>query len=87
MFRILLHNIDCVYSLEPPRRGGAVLTCTHNIRFEQKFEKSQMFSNGISFYGYKSLFIVWASFRNHFRILGPISHDRFNLNHGCNIDM
>ena len=43
-FLFLLQNIDCGYTLEPPRRGGfnvcpqseAVLTCTHNLRFEQK---------------------------------------------------
>ena len=33
-FLFLLQNIDCGYSLEPPRRGGsigeAVLTSTHN---------------------------------------------------------
>ena len=50
-------NIDCGYSLEPPRRGGsneylnlcfeqkaeAVLTSTHNLCFEQKYEKYQSF--------------------------------------------
>ena len=29
--------MDCGYSLEPPRRG--VLTCTHNLWFEQKIRK------------------------------------------------
>ena len=33
-FLLLLQNIDCGYSLEPPRRG--VLTCTHNLCLEQK---------------------------------------------------
>ena len=36
VFLFLLQNIDCGYSLEPPRRGEAVLTCTHNLCFEQK---------------------------------------------------
>ena len=31
----LLQNIDCGYSLEPPRRGPF----SHNIRFEQKYQK------------------------------------------------
>ena len=31
----LLQNIDCGYSLEPPK-NEAVLTCTHNQCFEQK---------------------------------------------------
>ena len=30
------HIIDCGYSLEPPWRGGSILTCTHNLCFEQK---------------------------------------------------
>ena len=29
-------TLDCWYSLEPPRRGKAVLTCTHDLCFEQK---------------------------------------------------
>ena len=52
IFLISAQNIDCGYSLEPPRRGGsneypqsmfraeiaeAVLTSTHNLRFEQKY--------------------------------------------------
>ena len=47
IFLISAQNIDCGYSLEPPRRGGsneytiyvlgeAVLTSTHNLCFEQK---------------------------------------------------
>ena len=50
IFHISAQNIDCGYSLEPPRRGGsneypqsmfaeAVLTSTHNLCFEQKYEK------------------------------------------------
>ena len=34
-FLFLLQNIDCGYSLEPPR-CEVVLTCTHNLCFEQK---------------------------------------------------
>ena len=34
-FLFLLKNIDCGYSLEPPRRE-AVLTSIHNLCFEQK---------------------------------------------------
>ena len=43
IFLILLKNIDCEYSLEPPRRDEAVLTSTHNLCFEQKYEKYQIF--------------------------------------------
>ena len=35
-FKFLLKNIDCGYSLEPPRLAEAVLTSTHNLCFEQK---------------------------------------------------
>ena len=35
--------MDCGYSLEPPRRGGS--TSTHNLCFEQKYEKYQSFSS------------------------------------------
>ena len=37
----LLKNIRCVYSLEPPRRGGS--KSTPNLCFEQKYEKYQSF--------------------------------------------
>ena len=40
-FLFLLKNIHCVYSLE--RLGEAVLTVTHNLCFEQKYEKYQNF--------------------------------------------
>ena len=36
-FLIFALNIDCGYSLEPLTE--TVLTCTHNICFEQKYEK------------------------------------------------
>ena len=50
-FLISAQKIDCGYSLEPPRQGGsneypqgkAVLTSTHNLCFEQKYEKYQNF--------------------------------------------
>ena len=40
IFLISAQNIDCGYSLEP---AEAVLTSTHNLCFEQKFEKYQKF--------------------------------------------
>ena len=44
MYNIFAKNIDCVYTLEPPRRGGsnefeAVLTSTHNLCFESKIRQ------------------------------------------------
>ena len=50
IFLISAQNIDCGYSLEPSCQGGslgtrynrlakAVLTSTHNLCFEQKYEK------------------------------------------------
>ena len=38
IFLFLLKNIDCGYSLEPPRRGGS--NEYHNPCFEQKYEKN-----------------------------------------------
>ena len=38
---VLLKNIDCGYSLEPPRRGGS--NEYHSLCFEQKYEKYQNF--------------------------------------------
>ena len=48
-FLFLLQNIDCGYTLEPPRRGGsnenrlgeAVLTSTNNLCFEAKIRKKK----------------------------------------------
>ena len=48
IFHISAKNIDCGYSLEPPRRGG--LTSTHNLCFQQKYEKYQnILSENLSF--------------------------------------
>ena len=48
--------------------GEAVLTCTHNVCFEQKIKKKKKKKNyqlKISILKLKkSLFIAWASFRN-----------------------
>ena len=38
-FLLLLENIDCGYSVEPPCQ--AVVTSTHNVCFEHKYEKYQ----------------------------------------------
>ena len=56
IFLFLLQNIACRYSLER----------THNLCFEQKYEKSQKISTkNCRFYGReKSLYIVWTCFRN-----------------------
>ena len=40
IFHIFAHNIDCGYLLEP--LGEAVLTCTHNLCYEQKYKKKSM---------------------------------------------
>ena len=49
-FLFLLKNIDCWYSLEPPRRGG--FNEYHNLCFEQKYEK-------ISEFFYLKIFNFW----------------------------
>ena len=42
-FLFLLQNIDCGYTLEPPRLAEAVLTCTHNLCFGAKIRKISKF--------------------------------------------
>ena len=40
IFLIFAQNIDCGYTLEPPRRGSSnVLTSTHNLCFGAKIRK------------------------------------------------
>ena len=41
IFLISAKNINCGYPLEPPHKG--VLMSTHNLCFEQEFEKYQNF--------------------------------------------
>ena len=51
-------NIDYGYSLEPPRR--AILTSTHNLCFEQKYEKISVFYLKIfSFWRWDFLYIFF----------------------------
>ena len=64
IFLFLLKNIYCGYSLEP--LNEAVLKCTHNICFEQKYENSKKIQLKILifFIREKSLYIAWACYRN-----------------------
>ena len=39
IFLIFAQNIDCGYTLEPPRRAEAVLTSTHKLCFGAKIRK------------------------------------------------
>ena len=39
IFLIFAQNIDCGYTLEPPRLNEAVLTSTHNLCFGAKIRK------------------------------------------------
>ena len=41
IFPFSAQNIDCGYSLEPPRRGGS--NEYHSLCFEQKYEKYRNF--------------------------------------------
>ena len=54
-FLFLIENIECGYSLELPRQ--AVLTSTHNLCFEQKYEKYQVFIWKFSVFGGEIFFI------------------------------
>ena len=68
IFLILLKNIDCGCSLEPPHLIEAVLTSTHNLCFEQKYGKYQnfLFENvpflvvKFSIYLNRRVFIIWS---------------------------
>ena len=63
-FLLLLQNIDCGYTLEPPRRGGS--TVYPQSMFWSKNKKNiKIFLMKFSFFKRKkSLYIAWASFRN-----------------------
>ena len=50
-FLCLLENIDCGYSLEPPRRGETVLASTQNLCLEQKCETYPNFYLKIFIFG------------------------------------
>ena len=52
----LLINIDCGYSLEPPRRGG--YNEYHNPCFEQKYEKCQSFLSEFFFSFWRGNFLL-----------------------------
>ena len=47
-FLVLLENIYCGYSLEPPRRGGSKEY--HNLFFEQKYKTYQIFFSFFFFF-------------------------------------
>ena len=47
IFLIFAQNIDCGYSLEPPAK--AILTSTHNLCFEQKYENIRFLSKNLQF--------------------------------------
>ena len=68
IFLISAQNIDCGYSLEPPRLAEAVLTSTHNLCFEQKYEKYQSFlSENFQFLGVK--FSIYLNRRVYVMVL------------------
>ena len=64
-FLFLLQNIDCGYSLEPPRRGGSNLY-PQSMFWAKIKKKYQTFSaKKFQFLKLKnSLYIAWACFRN-----------------------
>ena len=58
-FLFLLKNIDCGYSLEPPRLAEAVLTC--NLQSKSK--------KNIFFFFHLKIFIFTSCFRNDVPVL------------------
>ena len=61
LFLFLLKNIDCGYSLE--LLGEAVLTSTHNLCFEQKYEKNIRFLLSENFHFLMVKFSVYLNRR------------------------
>ena len=66
-FLFLLQNIDCGYSLEPPRRGGSNVYPQKYVLSKNK-KKYQKFPTEIFQFLQlkKSLYITWVCFRNEF---------------------
>ena len=68
-FLFLLENVDCGYSLEPPRRGGS--NEYHILCFKQKYKKYQSFLSEnfqflevkFSIYLYSHVFVMNTIFR------------------------
>ena len=104
IFLISAQNIDCGYSLEPPLRGGsneypqsmfwgeAVLTSTHNLCFEQKYEKYQNFLSEnfhflvvkFSVYLNRRVFVMLHNFSLTVRSLAKVSrHSNCHCNEFC----
>ena len=67
------------------RLNEAVLTCTHNICFEQKYENSKKNQLKIAiFYSReKLLYIAWACFRNEMPVEAILMH--FETMFACEI--
>ena len=63
-FLFLLQNIDCGYSLEPPRRGGSNEYPQSMFWSKNKKNIKNFQLNFSIFKAKKSLCIAWASFRN-----------------------
>ena len=67
IFLISAQNIDCGYSLEPPRRGGS--NEYHNLCIVQKYEKYLSFLSEnfqfleikFSIYLNRRVFVMWTS--------------------------
>ena len=61
-FHISAQNIDCGYSLEPPRPAEAVLTSTHNLCFLSRNRKNDVYPCKPQFYyikvGFKGVKII-----------------------------
>ena len=62
IFLFLLKNIDCGYSLEPP------LTSTHNLCFEQKYDKYQNFLSE----NFHFLVVKFSVYLNSFIFVMPL---------------
>ena len=64
----LIFALKHIVGTRQNRLNKAVLTCTHNQCFEQKYEKHHNFSSeNYCFYSREKLqYITWACFRNEY---------------------
>ena len=68
-FSYFSQNIDCGYSLELPRLIEAVLTSTHNLCFEEKYEKYRDFlSENFHIFLNRRVFVM-----THYIFMVPVS--------------
>ena len=74
-FLFMLENIDCRYSLEPPRRRGGSNEYTQSMFWVEIWKKSEVFIWKFSVFGGENFSIFeYACFRNAKEDVQPLPH-------------